>query len=168
MAYVIFVPWLGIKPRALAVKMWCPNNWTTREFTKYTYLRGRDIYKAILHFKTFIYFFGHTKRHVGSWFPDQGSNLHLLHWEHGILTTRPPGKSLYYFKKEKKKRIPIISWQLKLFLIFNHLRNWKSILNTKFNFSRKSMLLRGGKNREVKVTRVWLCDPMDYTMEFYR
>ena len=30
------------------------------------------------------------------------------------------------------------------------------------------MLLRGGKNREVKVTRVWLCDPMNYTMEFSR
>ena len=30
----------------------------------------------------------------GSQFPDQGSNLHPLHWECGILTTGPPGKSL--------------------------------------------------------------------------
>ena len=25
--------------------------------------------------------------------PDQGSNLGILHWKHGILTTEPPGKS---------------------------------------------------------------------------
>ena len=29
--------------------------------------------------------------HVGSWFPDQGSNLHPVHWKHGVLTTRPSG-----------------------------------------------------------------------------
>ena len=29
----------------------------------------------------------------GIWFPDQGSNLGPLHWEHGVLATRPPGKS---------------------------------------------------------------------------
>ena len=26
--------------------------------------------------------------------PDQGLNLHPLHWEHRVLTTGPPGKSL--------------------------------------------------------------------------
>ena len=31
--------------------------------------------------------------HIGSQFPDQGSNLHPLPWEHGVLTTGPPGKS---------------------------------------------------------------------------
>ena len=29
----------------------------------------------------------------GIWFPDQGSNLGPLHWEHGVLATRAPGKS---------------------------------------------------------------------------
>ena len=29
----------------------------------------------------------------GIWFPNQGSNLSPLHWEHGALTTGPPGKS---------------------------------------------------------------------------
>ena len=30
----------------------------------------------------------------GSQFPDQGSNLGPLQWEHRVLTTGPPGKSL--------------------------------------------------------------------------
>ena len=30
---------------------------------------------------------------MGSNFPDQGSNLHPLHWKRGVLTTGPPGKS---------------------------------------------------------------------------
>ena len=29
----------------------------------------------------------------GIQFPDQGSNLVTQHWEHGVLATRPPGKS---------------------------------------------------------------------------
>ena len=33
-------------------------------------------------------------QHVGSQFPDQGSNLRPLQWKHGVLTTGPPGKSL--------------------------------------------------------------------------
>ena len=31
--------------------------------------------------------------HMGSWFPDQGSNLCPPYWKHGVLTTGPPGKS---------------------------------------------------------------------------
>ena len=30
----------------------------------------------------------------GIYFPDQGSNLGPLHWEHRVLSTVPPGKSL--------------------------------------------------------------------------
>ena len=30
----------------------------------------------------------------GIQFPDQGSNLGPLHWEHGVLVTAPPVKSL--------------------------------------------------------------------------
>ena len=31
--------------------------------------------------------------HAGSLFPDQGSNLYLLQWKPGVLTTGPPEKS---------------------------------------------------------------------------
>ena len=36
--------------------------------------------------------FGHAVWHVGSKFPDQGSNPHPLHRQCRVLTTRPPGK----------------------------------------------------------------------------
>ena len=37
-------------------------------------------------------------QHVGSYFPNQGSNPHPLHWKGGFLTTGPPGKpqALYF------------------------------------------------------------------------
>ena len=38
-------------------------------------------------------------RHVGSSFPDQGSNLRSLHWQHRVLATGPPGKSLGFLYK---------------------------------------------------------------------
>lgn len=38
-------------------------------------------------------YFGHTTWHVGSWFPGQGSDPHLLHWKLGILTAKLPKKS---------------------------------------------------------------------------
>ena len=41
-----------------------------------------------------INFFGHAERHVGSSFPNRGSNPHPLHWKHRVLTIGPPGKSL--------------------------------------------------------------------------
>ena len=38
--------------------------------------------------------------HMGSWFPDQGSNLCPPYWKHGVLTIGPPGKSLWVFLVE--------------------------------------------------------------------
>ena len=38
--------------------------------------------------------FGRSAWHVESYFPDQGSNLHPLHWKCQVLTTGLPGKSL--------------------------------------------------------------------------
>ena len=35
----------------------------------------------------------------GSWFPDRGLNPCTLHWEHGALTTGPPGKSRNLIKR---------------------------------------------------------------------
>ena len=40
-----------------------------------------------------IFWLCHTIRHVGSQFPDQGSNPCPLQWKGGVLTTGPPGKS---------------------------------------------------------------------------
>ena len=38
---------------------------------------------------------GHAMWHVGSYFPDQGSNPLPMLWKHRILTTGPPGKFLF-------------------------------------------------------------------------
>ena len=39
-----------------------------------------------------FYFFGGTAWHLGSYFPEQGSNLCSLRWKHRLLTTGPPEK----------------------------------------------------------------------------
>ena len=44
--------------------------------------------------------------HVGSLFPDQGSNPGPWQWEHGVLTTGPPGNSL----KSIFKKIFLNNW----------------------------------------------------------
>ena len=43
------------------------------------------------------YFLATPVRHIESLFLYQGSNPHPLHWEHGVLTTGPPGNSLKRF-----------------------------------------------------------------------
>ena len=47
------------------------------------------------HTPTQLFFFGHAMQHVGSYFPNQGSNLCPLQWKRGVLTTELPGKSPY-------------------------------------------------------------------------
>ena len=42
---------------------------------------------------SFFFFSGRTLQHAGSYFPDQGLNLHPLQWKREVLTTGPPGKS---------------------------------------------------------------------------
>ena len=41
----------------------------------------------------FFFFSGRAMRHEGSEFPHQGLNPGPLLWEHGVLTTGPPGQS---------------------------------------------------------------------------
>ena len=41
----------------------------------------------------FFFFFGHAIHHVGSYFPDQGSNRCPVQWKHRLLTTGLPGNS---------------------------------------------------------------------------
>ena len=44
----------------------------------------------------------------GIWFPDQGSNLGPLHWEHGVLAIASPGKSLECLTY--RMALHLISW----------------------------------------------------------
>ena len=44
----------------------------------------------------FFFKFGHTLWHEGAYFPDQGSNPWPSHHRHGVLTTEPPEKSLFF------------------------------------------------------------------------
>ena len=43
------------------------------------------------------FYFILAPQHVGSQFPNQGSNSHGLHWRHGVLTTGLPGNALSIF-----------------------------------------------------------------------
>ena len=57
-------------------------------------------FKQVELLKLFIYvflFLGHTLWHIGSYFPDQGSNPCPLHWKYRILTTSEV-PLLCYFK----------------------------------------------------------------------
>ena len=45
----------------------------------------------------FIYLLIYWPCHVGSYFPNQGSNPGPMHWKHRFLTIGPPGKSLSLF-----------------------------------------------------------------------
>ena len=42
----------------------------------------------------FLFFVGHTVIHAGSYLPDQVLILRSLQWDHRVLATGPPGKSL--------------------------------------------------------------------------
>ena len=56
--------------------------------------RGRYYSRLIfLSLCVFYFCFGHTSRHAGSWFPDQGSNLSPSQCKLRVLTIGPPGKS---------------------------------------------------------------------------
>ena len=55
---------------------------------------------SVIHIATLFYFilfpfFGRVLQNAVSQFPDQGSKLRPPQWKHGVVTTGPPGKSLY-------------------------------------------------------------------------
>ena len=58
--------------------------------------RGRESAQPVREFAYTLLFnsFDHTMWHVGSYFPDQGSNQCSLKWEHRVLTTGQPWKGL--------------------------------------------------------------------------
>ena len=59
-------------------------------------LQGRICFFSFLFFLFFL-LFGCIVRHMGSQFPNQGSNPHPLQWKHRVSTTGPPGKSQNLF-----------------------------------------------------------------------
>ena len=69
-------------------------------------------------FQSFLVFFilvfwGYAMRHAGSSFPNQGLKPCPLHWEHGVLTTGPPGTSLsclIFIKTNGKIRSEVASF----------------------------------------------------------
>ena len=105
------------------------------------------LYDLDMSYDTFIYLFGCTGpqlQHVGALvvacrllvavcgiqFPDQGSNLGILHWEHRVLATRPPGKSLYdiIYVHWQKSVGPAVIFQSR-FLVCFFLFWWKCAEN---------------------------------------
>ena len=78
------------------------NHWATREVQAY-----------------FILFcFGHIVQNMGSYLPNQGSNLCPLLWKLRVLTTEPPGKSqefgfscqLFATPAEQRSRLDYSPW----------------------------------------------------------
>ena len=58
------------------------------------FLRGVPVSYFFQSFFFILVFLGYAMHHAGSSFPNQGSKPCPLHWEHEVLTTGPPGKSL--------------------------------------------------------------------------
>ena len=66
--------------------------WHSLAYTQITPIFASDLiwlFKKLFYYSYFIQCL--VMWHIGSWFPDQGSNLHPVHWKHGVLTTRPSG-----------------------------------------------------------------------------
>ena len=59
--------------------------------SKYFFFQKPD--ENMEHLFFFFFFFGCAAPHVGSQFPNQGSNPHPLQWKRRVPTTGPPGKS---------------------------------------------------------------------------
>ena len=75
----------------------------------------------------FIFFlsFGHAAWYVRSEFPNQGLNLCPLHGQHGLLTTRQPGKSLFLFIFDiAKKNMSIFN-----IIVLHHLSHELVLIN---------------------------------------
>ena len=56
--------------------------------TKPTFLKKKKKKKKL----SYLFIFGCTTPHAGSWFADQGSNSCPLYWKHRVLTTGLPRK----------------------------------------------------------------------------
>ena len=86
---------------------------------------------------------------LGDLIPDQGSNRSPLHWEHGVLVTRPPRKSLGHF---------VVFW----FFFFT---KFSITVVMAFILVKVKILFRfaktGAKVCVQLLSRVRLCDPVD-------
>ena len=78
-AYRILVPQPRIELKPTAVEVLSPNHWTTGNSLCLSFFPDPDTGK--------------------DWRKEEkGTNLHPLFWKCGVLTTGPPGKSLYYLR----------------------------------------------------------------------
>ena len=60
-------------------------------------INGYTFKKVVSHyFFSFLFYLPATPSGMWGQFPDQESNLHLLHWKHRVLTTGPPGKTVLF------------------------------------------------------------------------
>ena len=77
--------------------------------------------RAKYNFFIFLFFFGYTMRHAGSYLPDRGSNLCPLQWKPGVLTTGPPGQTqnITFQKMALKKK----KWLYKSSLVAQTVKN---------------------------------------------
>ena len=99
-------------------KQWCWFSFTysrkntillTSYFQPRSDFQPPEMYDKILHYGNFLFLFfsnfGHTSRHVGSYFPEQGSKPWPLHRKFRVLTTgQPEGSSIVQmslFAKQK-------------------------------------------------------------------
>ena len=96
----------------------------------------------------FIYGFGHTRAACGTLFPDQESDLHLLHWKCRVLTTRPPGKFLCAILNQCLPIYAFIGFLKCTLIPLIPLHLYSASLNT---FSWRSYYAYTGVNTDLKV-----------------
>ena len=109
---ILFSSSWGIEPKSkLKILYFChESNVNTFNILNYIYLQHKFLFFQYL----FIFILAAPGLSCGTWdlqlrhvdsqlwhacriqFPDQGSNLGPLHWEHGVLPTGPPRKSLNF------------------------------------------------------------------------
>ena len=102
----ILLPPPGIEPVPSAVKVQSSNHWTTREFPPiffFFFFYCPSVSCSMQDLHCWVQDLCHSMwdlqlQHAGSSSPIMDQTWALLHWEHGVLTTWPPGKSLLHFK----------------------------------------------------------------------
>ena len=63
----------------------------------------------------YLFIYCHAVQLVGPYFPNQGSNLGPCQWKHRVLTTGPPGNSLFLLIGVLK---PFTFLKINLFILF--------------------------------------------------
>ena len=97
-----------------------PSGFKVTIFSSHKQIKGKNHYSkselTILYSAFFFFFF--LAEHTGSLFINQGPNLCSLQWKYRVLTTGPPGKSLFWLLTVGEMRIISVlsQWETKLFI----------------------------------------------------